>query len=101
MLLTVGFRRAAAANAGLPLRLFTSEGRPDAIGRRQAVLLIESFRRFPIQDITSAIMMAALDARRLYRQRGTASSDSVLAAVAGQGMPFRRRRAPAAACRLL
>ena len=40
----------------------TRASRPDAIGHQQAVLLIESFRRFPVQDITSAIMRAALDA---------------------------------------
>jgi hypothetical protein len=34
----------------------TRPSRPDAIGHRQAVLLIESFRRFRVQDITSAIM---------------------------------------------
>jgi predicted nucleic acid-binding protein len=45
----------------------TRESRPDAIGHRQAVLLIESFRRFPAQDNTSAIMMAALDARQRYQ----------------------------------
>src|SRR5215470_15411722 len=42
----------------------TRASRPDAIGHQQAVLLIESFRRFRVQDITSAIMMAALDARQ-------------------------------------
>ncbi len=42
----------------------THASRPDAIGHQQAVLLIESFRRFPVQDITSAIMLAALDARQ-------------------------------------
>ena len=41
--------------------------RPDAIGHQQAVLLIESFRRFPVQDITSGIMMAALDARQRFQ----------------------------------
>ena len=40
----------------------TRASRPDAIGHDQAVRLIESFRRFPVQDITSGIMMAALDA---------------------------------------
>jgi predicted nucleic acid-binding protein len=44
----------------------TRASRPDAIGHRQAVLLIESFRRFPVQDITSGIMMAALDARQRF-----------------------------------
>lgn len=32
----------------------------------RAVRLIESFRRFPVQDITSAIAMAALDARERF-----------------------------------
>jgi predicted nucleic acid-binding protein len=45
----------------------TRAGRPDAIAHRQAVLLIESFRRFPVQDITSAIVMAALDARKRFQ----------------------------------
>ena len=45
----------------------TRASRPDAIGHRQAVLLIQSFRRFPIQDITSGIMMAALDARQPFQ----------------------------------
>jgi len=33
----------------------------------QAVRLIESFRRFPVQDVTSAVMLAALDARQRFR----------------------------------
>jgi hypothetical protein len=33
----------------------TRPSRPDAISHRQAVMLTESFRRFPVQDITSAI----------------------------------------------
>jgi predicted nucleic acid-binding protein len=45
----------------------TRASRPDAIGHRQAVLLIESFRRFQVQDITSAIVMAALDARQRFQ----------------------------------
>lgn len=43
----------------------TRQSRSDAISHQQAVRLIESFRRFPVQDITSGIVMAALD----YRQR--------------------------------
>jgi predicted nucleic acid-binding protein len=31
------------------------------------VRLIESFRRFPVQDITSGIMMAALSARQRFQ----------------------------------
>ena len=45
----------------------TRASRPDAISHRQAVLLIESFRRFPVQDLTSGIMMAALDARQRFQ----------------------------------
>ena len=41
----------------------TRASRPDPITHPQAVRLIESFRRFPVQDMTSAIVMAALDAR--------------------------------------
>lgn len=39
----------------------TRPSRPDAIEHKQAVRLIESFRRFPVQDITSGIVLAALD----------------------------------------
>jgi predicted nucleic acid-binding protein len=45
----------------------TRPSRLDAIGHRQAALLIESFRRFRVQDITTAIMMAALDARQRFQ----------------------------------
>jgi predicted nucleic acid-binding protein len=45
----------------------TRAGRPDAIGHQQAVLLIESFQRFPVQDITSGIMRAALDTRQRFQ----------------------------------
>ena len=42
----------------------TRASRPDRITHQQAVRLIESFRRFPVQDITSGILMAALDTRK-------------------------------------
>ena len=45
----------------------TRASRPDALSHRQAVLLIQSFRRFPVQDITSGIVMAALDARQRFQ----------------------------------
>ena len=45
----------------------TRASRPHAIGHDQAVRLIESFRRFPAQDITSGIMRAALDARQRFQ----------------------------------
>jgi predicted nucleic acid-binding protein len=38
-----------------------------AISHQQAVRLIESFRRFPVQDITSAIVMAALETRQRFQ----------------------------------
>jgi predicted nucleic acid-binding protein len=44
----------------------TRQSRPDAISHQQAVRLIESFRRFPVQDITSGIMMAALTTRQRF-----------------------------------
>jgi predicted nucleic acid-binding protein len=45
----------------------TRASRPDPITHEQAVRLIESFRRFPVQDITSAIVMAALAARDRFK----------------------------------
>ncbi|MGP7995926.1 MAG: PIN domain-containing protein [Streptosporangiaceae bacterium] len=45
----------------------TRASRPDGIGHSQAVRLIESFRRFPVQDLTSGIMMAAFDTRRRFQ----------------------------------
>jgi predicted nucleic acid-binding protein len=44
----------------------TRASRPDPITHPQAVRLIESFRRFPIQDITSAIVIAALGTRERF-----------------------------------
>jgi predicted nucleic acid-binding protein len=41
--------------------------RPDPITHQQAVRLIESFRRFPVQDITSAVLRAALDTRQRFQ----------------------------------
>ena len=45
----------------------TRASRPDPITHQQAVRLIQSFCRFPVQDITSAILMAALDARQRFQ----------------------------------
>jgi predicted nucleic acid-binding protein len=45
----------------------TRASRPDAIEHSQAVRLIESFRRFPVQDLTSGIMVAALDACQRFQ----------------------------------
>jgi predicted nucleic acid-binding protein len=45
----------------------TRATRPDAISHSQAVRLIESFRRFPVQDLTTGIMMAALHTRQRFQ----------------------------------
>jgi predicted nucleic acid-binding protein len=45
----------------------TRETRQDAISHQQAVRLIESFRRFPVQDVTSGILMAALTCRQRFQ----------------------------------
>jgi predicted nucleic acid-binding protein len=45
----------------------TRGSRPDAISHRQAVRLIESFQRFPTQDMTSGVMLAALDACQRFQ----------------------------------
>jgi len=45
----------------------TRESRQDAISHQQAVRLIESFRRFPVQDVTSGILMAALGSRQRFQ----------------------------------
>ena len=45
----------------------TRASRPDPLPHQQAVRLIESFRRFPVQDVTSAILMAALDTCRRFQ----------------------------------
>jgi len=45
----------------------TRASRPDPISHQQAVRLIESFRRFPVQDITSAVLMAALATRQRFQ----------------------------------
>jgi predicted nucleic acid-binding protein len=45
----------------------TRASRPDPISHQQAVRLITSFRRFPVQDVTSAIVMAALDTRQRFQ----------------------------------
>jgi predicted nucleic acid-binding protein len=45
----------------------TRASRPDPISHSQAVRLIESFRRFPVQDLTIGIMMAALHTRQRFQ----------------------------------
>jgi predicted nucleic acid-binding protein len=45
----------------------TRATRQDPISHQHAVRLIESFRRFPVQDITDAIVMSALTARQRFQ----------------------------------
>jgi predicted nucleic acid-binding protein len=45
----------------------TRASRPDAIGHQQAIRLIEAFGRFPVQDVTTGIMRAALSARARFQ----------------------------------
>ena len=45
----------------------TRATRQDPISHQHAVRLIESFRRFPVQDITDAIVMSALTARQRFK----------------------------------
>jgi predicted nucleic acid-binding protein len=45
----------------------TRASRPDPVPHQQAVRLIESFRRFPVQDITSSVVLAALDTRQRFQ----------------------------------
>ena len=45
----------------------TRASRPDPITHTQAVRLIESFRRFAVQDITVGVMTAALDTRTRFQ----------------------------------
>lgn len=45
----------------------TRASRQDPISHQHAVRLIESFRRFPLQDTTDAILMSALTARQRFQ----------------------------------
>lgn len=44
----------------------TRDSRPDPLSHEQATQLIESFLRFPIQEITTAVMLAALTTRQRF-----------------------------------
>jgi predicted nucleic acid-binding protein len=44
----------------------TRDSRPDALSHEQAAQLVESFLRFPVQEITTAVMLAALATRRQF-----------------------------------
>jgi predicted nucleic acid-binding protein len=44
----------------------TRDSRPDRLSHEQAASLVESFLRFPVQEITTALMLAALATRRRF-----------------------------------
>ncbi len=44
----------------------TRASRTDPLTHEQATRLVESFLRFPVQEITSAIMLAAISAKRRF-----------------------------------
>lgn len=45
----------------------TRPSRPDALAHPQAVRLVESFLRFPVQEITIQVLMAALATRERFQ----------------------------------
>jgi predicted nucleic acid-binding protein len=45
----------------------TRSGKTDRLSHEEAVLLIESFLRYPVQETSLALMKAALDARERFR----------------------------------
>jgi predicted nucleic acid-binding protein len=44
----------------------TRDNRPDPLSHEQAARLVESFLRFPVQEITTGVMLAALATRRRF-----------------------------------
>jgi predicted nucleic acid-binding protein len=44
----------------------TRSSRPDPLSHEQAAKLVESFLRFPVQEITTTVMVAALATRRRF-----------------------------------
>ena len=45
----------------------TREHRPDRLTHEQASTLVDSFRRFPVQETTVAVMLSAIHTRQRYR----------------------------------
>jgi predicted nucleic acid-binding protein len=45
----------------------TRDNRPDPLTHEQAVKLIESFLRFPVAEITTGVMLAAMATRERFR----------------------------------
>ena len=63
----------AAGNAGLSVQVLlefyvqaTRASRPDAITHEQATGLIDAWRRFPVQEMTVDVMVAAFETRRRF-----------------------------------
>lgn len=44
----------------------TRDSRPDPLGHEQATQLVESFLRFPVQEVTTSVMLAALATRERF-----------------------------------
>jgi predicted nucleic acid-binding protein len=44
----------------------TRSSRTDAISHDQAIGLVEAWRRFPVQDLTAEVMVAAFETRRRF-----------------------------------
>jgi predicted nucleic acid-binding protein len=45
----------------------TRASRPDPLGHEQTAKLVESFLRFPVADITTRVLLAALETRHRFR----------------------------------
>lgn len=63
----------AAGDVGLSVQVLqefyveaTRASRPDAITHEQAAGLVEAWRRFPVQELTVDVMVAAFEARRRF-----------------------------------
>jgi predicted nucleic acid-binding protein len=64
----------AARDIGLSVQVLqefyvqaTRDSRPDPLTHEQAVKLVESFLRFPVVEITTGVMLAALATRERFR----------------------------------
>jgi predicted nucleic acid-binding protein len=44
----------------------TRDTRPERLTHEQAVALVESFRRFPVQETTNGVMLAAMSTRQQF-----------------------------------
>jgi predicted nucleic acid-binding protein len=63
----------ASKNVGLSVQVLqefyvqaTRESRSDRLSDEQAATLVESFRRFPVQENTVAVMLAAITTKRRF-----------------------------------